>query len=111
MWTADAVHELEPPLAPPSDDGFDAFWAQYPQRKGRRRGRAEAQVAWTRLTLAQRERAMVGVVQLAASDEYPKDAQRFLRKSTAGAFPFDDFQDPPDAPDDGLTDEMRRLSY
>jgi hypothetical protein len=44
----------------------------------------------------QRRRAFIGARHLAASDELPPDAERFLRrpKGGRGDFPFEDWQTP-----------------
>lgn len=75
-------------------DTFEQFWAVYPKRSGRKVGKANALVKWRKLTLEQRRRAYIGARNLAASDQLPKDAERFLRRGTGGEFPFDDWQQP-----------------
>jgi hypothetical protein len=81
---------------PSADDAseFEAFWGQYPARGGKKLGKAAALVEWHKLTAEQRGRALVGARNLAASDQLPKDAERFLRRGKGGAFPFDDWQEP-----------------
>lgn len=77
------------------DEGFDDFWAVYPKRNGRKEGKGAALVEWRKLTLEQRRRAYIGARNLAQGDEYPKDAERFLRRDKAGEFIFDRWQKAP----------------
>lgn len=111
---------LEPPSSPGGDGEverqFAAFWDVYPQRNGRKVGKANALIEWRKLTVEERRRAYIGARHLAASDQLPKDPERFLRRAKGGrgGFPFDDWQDPPtvDAADlagDDLRDAARRL--
>lgn len=101
-------------LSPAGDDEivrqFDAFWDVYPQRNGRKVGKANALIEWRKLTVDQRRRAWVGAKHLAASDQLPKDPERFLRRAKGGkgGFPFDDWQEPP-TPDarDPSGDDLR----
>lgn len=89
----------------PSDDGQaeadrqfeDHFWPAYPPTNGRKPEKGKALAQWRKLTVEQRRRALIGARNLAASDVTPKYAHRFLRKDTAGEFPFDDFQREPAA--------------
>lgn len=79
------------PLSPsgdtrdPPDDGFDAFWAAWPRRNGKKLARDKAHRAWTRLTLPQRRDAYRGARNYAdASNASPpmagaKDAFRWLQ--------------------------------
>lgn len=81
------------------DDGFDAFWAGYPARDGRKGSKAEARAAWGRLGKAARARAMIGLGHYAAwmerSGRYPKDAVRFLRPLRgAKTALFEEWQEP-----------------
>jgi hypothetical protein len=90
----------EPPLRPdgrtePDDaeETFEQFWTIYPERDGRKRGKGNALVEWRKLTIEQRRRAYVGARNVAGSgDDKPKDAERFLRRTKGGDFPFDDYQ-------------------
>jgi hypothetical protein len=91
------------------DDEFEAFWAIYPRRNGKKVGKAAAQVEWRKLSKAKRDRAMVGARNLAASDQLPKDAERFLRAGKGGAHPFDDWQDGPGSDDDEFIGGVRRV--
>jgi len=75
---------------------FEDFWSIYPARNGKRLGKANAEIEWRKLSYAERQRAMTGAEHLAASDQLPKDAERFLRRAKGGkgGFPFDDWQEP-----------------
>jgi hypothetical protein len=84
------------------------FWPAYPARHGRKEGKADAKAKWRKLTIEQRRRALIGARNLARSDQLPKNAQRFLTKSRAGAWPFDDWQEPP-APTNGRDDSREVL--
>lgn len=75
------------------DSQFDAFWAAYPRRDGKKLGKDKSRQLFNRLTASERERALIGVRNYAASGQRAKDPERFLRKDTAGAFPFDDWQE------------------
>ena len=78
-----------------ADEQFDGeFWPTYPERHGKKLGKAAALAEWRKLTDEQRQRALVGARHLAASDQMPKDAERFLRRGKGGARPFDDWQEP-----------------
>ena len=68
------------------------FWPIYPDTNGRKPEKGKALTQWRKLTVEQRRRAVIGARNLAASDTVPKYAHRFLRKDTAGEFPFDDWQ-------------------
>lgn len=72
----------------------DEFWPIYPPRNGKKLGRRAALVEWRRLSDAERDRAVVGARHLAASEQMPKDAERFLRRGKGGERPFDDWQEP-----------------
>lgn len=84
---------------PTPDDGFDAFWAAYPERDGSKGSKAEAKAAWGRLSKAARGRAMTAVGHYAAwcdaSGRYPKDAVRFIRpvRGSKTAL-FEEWQEP-----------------
>jgi hypothetical protein len=83
------------PLQHLVDREFEAqFWPAYPERRGKKLGKGAALVEWRKLTAAQRERALIGARNLAASDQMPKDAERFLRSGKGDAYPFDDWQEP-----------------
>lgn len=75
---------------------FDEFWDLYPPRNGKKLGKDNARIEWRKLKPDERARAMVGAKHLAASDQLPKDAERFLRRAKGGkgGFPFDDWQEP-----------------
>lgn len=73
---------------------FEQFWQIYPARNGRKIGKGQALAQWRKLTQQQRRRAYLGALNLARSDQLPKDAHRFLRRNNAGEFPFDDWQQP-----------------
>lgn len=81
----------------PQDDGFAEFWQTYPPRNGRKVGKRNAHVEWSKLTADERRRALIGARNLAQSDQLPKDPERFLRRAKGGRgdFPFDDWQTPP----------------
>lgn len=83
----------------PTAEQFEEFWKVYPPRRGKKVGKANALIEWRKLTVDQRRRAYLGAKNLAASDELPKDAERFLRKAKGGKgdFPFDDWQTAADA--------------
>lgn len=97
------VHRLDRQGRHRSDNPCDActaflehFWPAYPERKGRKLGKGEALVAWMRLSDDERRRAFVGARNNAADPDAPTwDAKRFLTRTSAGTFRFDDFQDPP----------------
>ena len=104
-------------LSPTGDDEvtrqFEAFWEVYPQRNGRKVGKANALIEWRKLTVEQRRRAWLGAKHLAASDQLPKDPERFLRRSKGGkgGFPFDDWQEPPDVDSRDLSgDDLRQAA-
>lgn len=91
---ADAVGDGEDRHAE-ADQQFDEhFWPAYPARNGTKVGKADAKDKWRQLTVDERRRALRGARNLALSDQLPKDAKRFLTKSRAGAWPFDDWQEP-----------------
>jgi hypothetical protein len=76
-----------------AEETFEQFWTIYPERDGRKRGKGNALVEWRKLTIEQRRRAYVGARNVAGSgDDKPKDAERFLRRTKGGDFPFDDYQ-------------------
>lgn len=66
-----------------NDDGFDEFWAQYPARRGKKIGKADALVAWRKLKPEERRLASSAVVNYAAScntdGDLAKDAHRWLK--------------------------------
>jgi hypothetical protein len=92
-----ATDELDADEPDPVEESFEQFWRIYPDRNGRKVGRGNALIEWRKLTLDQRRRAYIGARNLAASDQLPKDAERFLRRAKGGKgdFPFDDWQQPP----------------
>lgn len=92
-----------------TDAGFDEFWNAYPPRKGKKVGKAAALVEWHKLTGPQRDRALIGARNLAASDQLPKDAERFLRRGKGNARAFDDWQEPA-APDPPATPATHHVS-
>lgn len=73
-------------------ESFEKFWAIYPERDGKKVARGNALVEWRKLTVEQRRRAYVGALNYAKSDVRHKDAERFLRKTKGGDYPFDDWQ-------------------
>lgn len=73
---------------------FGEFWAVYPPTNGRKPEKGKALAVWRRLSWEQRRRAVAGARNLASSDHVPKYAHRFLRRDTAGEFPFDDWLEP-----------------
>lgn len=77
-------------------ESFEEFWNAYPDRDGKKIGKRNALIEWRKLTWDQRRRAYLGAVNLAASDQIPKDPERFLRRSKGGKgdYPFDDWQEP-----------------
>lgn len=79
----------------PVEDSFEQFWDIYPQRNGKKVGKANALIEWRKLSLDQRRRAYIGARNLAASDTMPKDPERFLRRGKGGKgdYPFDDWQE------------------
>lgn len=100
---AGVAGQEHPPDDPPDGEvDVDAerfeqhFWPVYPARNGRKVAKGRALVQWRKLNLDEQRRAVIGARHLAASGTLPKDAHRFLRRDTAGAFPFDDWQTPGD---------------
>jgi hypothetical protein len=87
---------LRPAGRDEAEETFEQFWAIYPARHGKKKGKASALIEWRKLNVEQRRRAFIGARHLAASDELPPDAERFLRrpKGGRGDFPFDDWQTP-----------------
>lgn len=77
-------------------ESFEQFWQAYPRRHGKKEGKGNALLEWRKLTWEQRRRAYLGAVNLAASEQMPKNAERFLRRAKGGKgdFPFDDWQEP-----------------
>lgn len=74
---------------------LEHWWPVYPERGGRKRGKGRALKEWLKLSHDQQQRAYKGARNLALEDTLPKDPHRFLRRDTAGQFPFDDHQEPP----------------
>src|SRR5690606_16587350 len=93
---ADAEGDAEDRHAEADKQFDDHFWPAYPARDGKKLGEEDARARWRNLTIEQRRRALKGARNYALSDEKPRDAKRFLTKSRAGAWPFDDWQTPPD---------------
>jgi hypothetical protein len=65
------------------EDGFQEYWAIYPARDGRKRGKAEALKQWSKLFSADRAAAIADVRDRLEHDEqwrrgFPPDAQRHL---------------------------------
>lgn len=107
LLTKEGTNEGEDqnPLSTAVDDdrvmsSFEQFWCVYPKRNGKKVGKRDALIEWRKLSWDQRRRAYVGAVNLAASDQMPKDAERFLRRTKGGkgSFPFDDWQEPASPP-------------
>ena len=103
-----SVSDLRPdtPEADQAQEQFEQFWAIYPARNGKKRGKGNALIEWRKLTVEQRRRAFIGARNLAAShDDMPKDAERFLRRSKGGKgdWPFDDYQTPSEPTRQGPT--------
>jgi hypothetical protein len=73
---------------------FDQWWKTYPPRNGKKVGKGKTLKLWRRLTADERQRALTGARNLAASTQLPRDPERFLRKDSAGEYPFDDWQTP-----------------
>lgn len=84
--------DTDSPLSPPVDNvfpilatpvvephPFPPFWELYPARNGKKLEKAKAEQQWGKLSTAEREAAMVGVANYAASGVMPKDAFRWLR--------------------------------
>lgn len=97
----DGETDADDPPGDPASDVDEArstfeehFWPIYPDTNGRKPEKGKALTQWRKLTVEQRRRAVIGARNLARSDTVPKYAQRFLRKDTAGEFPFDDWQQP-----------------
>lgn len=73
------------PPAPPADRTFDEFWQEYPRRDGKRIGKGDAERAWARLKQADRDAALLAVVNYADACNAPggplaQDAFRWLAK-------------------------------
>lgn len=92
-----AVDAADDGAPDPVEESFEEFWKAYPARNGRKVGKKNALIEWRKLTGEQRRRALVGAKNLAASDTFPKDAERFLRRAKGGRgdWPFDDWQTAP----------------
>ena len=78
------------------DDGFEAFWNEYPARDGKKLDKAKAHQHWRRLNRTKRELAMRAVVNYAQSGQRAKDAFRWLRDES-----FNDWQTPAEPDDQG----------
>lgn len=61
-------------------DEFESWWKSYPTRPGASRGsKTQSHAEWVKLTPEQRTQLVKATNNLAKSDTFPKDAQRFLR--------------------------------
>lgn len=91
-----AVDAADDGAPDPVEESFEEFWEAYPSRNGKKVGKKNALIEWRKLNEDQRRRALIGAMNLAASDTFPKDAERFLRrpKGGRGDWPFDDWQTP-----------------
>ena len=58
---------------------FDTFWKYYPQRDGRKLGKADAKKAYMKIPKTQRENVLIAVDNYIRSGQIPRDAKRFLR--------------------------------
>ena len=59
---------------------FESWWKSYPTRPGASRGsKTQSHAEWVKLTPEQRTQLVKATNNLAKSDTFPKDAQRFLR--------------------------------
>lgn len=92
--TETGAEEVPRDDAPDDDQRFEEhFWPIYPRMpNGTKPEKGKALQQWRKLTLDQQRRAVRGAKNLASADTIPKHAHRFLRKDTAGEFPFDDYQ-------------------
>lgn len=73
-----AVAAPRPPADFPPE--FESWWKSYPTRPGASRGsKTQSHTEWARLTTEQREQLVKATANLAKSDTFPKDAQRFLK--------------------------------
>ena len=103
-------------MAPPDPDqvpsdpllGFDQFWAAYPMRGGRRRGRGLCETRWKKLTLTERRAAYRGAVHYGierpdGAEISAADPDRWLRDRR-----WEDYQDAVVAPKAKAKDPLRR---
>ncbi len=70
------------PLTKPvvEDDGFEAFWQQYPRRDSVRVGKQAAHRAWLRIPTSKRPDVVAALaVYVTRCGEKPKDAERWLK--------------------------------
>lgn len=90
---------LVPDLGPQSPlTDFNQFWAIFPKRDGRLRGKPEAQAIWRKLKPAQRAAALKGAANYALERGSPgqvsaKDPHRWLKAEL-----WTDYLDPPPTP-------------
>lgn len=75
------------------DAEFETFWQAYPKRDGKKVGKQATRMLFRKLTAAERERALTGARNLAASGRMPKDPERFLKRDRAGVWLFDEWQE------------------
>lgn len=94
----DGSEDEPPPDEKKIAESFEEFWRTYPKRDGKKVGRAKTLSLWRRLSWEERRRAYIGARNLANSERMPKDPERFIRRDTAGAFPFDDWQEAAQSP-------------
>lgn len=67
---------------------FEAWWAGYPVRDGAARGdKRLAFERWQALGPTEHPRIVMATARLIASDQFPKDAQRFLKPERGGKTP------------------------
>ena len=82
-------------IAEPDAFSFDEFWAIYPARNGKKVEKSKARAGWSRLSLAKRRQAMVGVQHYRCACDMgmtlAKDAFRWLSGECWG-----DWQEPPE---------------
>jgi hypothetical protein len=83
------------PTRPDPTDFKKDFWDRYPKRNGKRLGQKQAKDQWAKLTVEDRQRAVVAVGHYAAAADDPdvfcpiKDPWRWLQQRL-----FDDWQEP-----------------
>lgn len=100
--------------SPPAEASFAAFWKRYPPRSGKKLDKGKALTVWKRLTLAQRDRALIAVENYRAACDaeitLAKDAHRWLSGKA-----FEDWQTPAETKqgysnESEWTDEERGLA-
>jgi hypothetical protein len=62
------------------EEQFQKLWEAYPARKGKKIGKPEALAAFKKIKPADIPLVMLAVVELAKSDQLPKDCHRWLQK-------------------------------